>query len=61
MAYTYYEIDPAFNKDETHPAGFDYVTAEELVKNVVETGQGRFYFDEAGNAVYESRFHREAP
>jgi hypothetical protein len=60
MAYTYYTNANAFNKDETNTEGYDYVTADELVRRVAEAGLGRFYFDEQGNAVYENRLHRGA-
>ena len=59
MAYTWISVASAFHKDETHPDGFDYQPAEELLKRIADTGQGRLYIDESGNLTYESRFHRE--
>jgi len=58
--YTDKTITNAFHKDETHPLGYDFVTADELVKKIVDTALGRLYMDEAGNLIYESRHHREA-
>ncbi len=62
MSYEISTTSNPFNRDEEHPEqqGYDFVTADELIKRTVDTGMGRFYFDEQGNAVYESRFHREA-
>ena len=60
MAYTLYEKENAFNKDESHPEGYDYTTADDIIKKIVDTALGRFYFDKSGNAIYESRFHRVA-
>jgi hypothetical protein len=60
MAYTWVSVASAFHKDDTHPKGFDYQSAEELLNRIHDTGQGRLYVDADGNVVYESRFHREA-
>jgi hypothetical protein len=60
MAYTWMTVANAFKKDETHPEGLDYQSAGELLRRVVETGQGRAYTDPDGNLVYESRYHRTA-
>jgi len=59
MAYTWVTTASAFHKDDTHPNGYDYVTAEDLLKNIAEAGVGRVYVDSNGNLAYESRFHRE--
>jgi len=61
MSYVITTANNPFHKDEEHPEqqGYDYVTADELIKRTVDTGMGRFYFNGQGNAVYESRFHRE--
>jgi hypothetical protein len=60
MAYTDKTITNAFNKDETHPNGFDFISADELFRRLCESALGRFYIDESGNVTYESRHHREA-
>lgn len=64
MAYTFLTVASAFHKtyDEDGNAiteGFDYQSANELLKRIADTGEGRLYIDENGNVVYESRFHRE--
>ena len=58
MAYTWITVASAFHQDETHE-GYDYVSAQELLNRIADTGLGRFYINESGEAVYESRFHRE--
>ena len=65
MAYTFTTVTSAFHKtyDDNGNAltnGFDYQPAQELLKRIADTGEGRLYIDESGNVVYESRFHREA-
>ena len=60
MAYTWVTVASAFHKDETHPEGYDYSTADSLLKNIAEAAVGRVYMDASGNMVYESRFHRES-
>jgi len=60
MAYTWVTVASAFHKSDTTPEGFDYQSAEELLKRIADTGEGRLYIDESGNVVYESRFHRDA-
>ena len=59
MAYTFITVSSAFHKDETHPNGYDYQTANELMKQIADTAEGRFYIDGNGNTVFESRFHRD--
>ncbi|MDD5220682.1 MAG: hypothetical protein PHV11_08955 [Candidatus Bipolaricaulis sp.] len=59
MAYTFVTEASAFHTDETHPEGFDYQSASDLLKRISDTGEGRAYIDHEGNFVYESRFHRE--
>jgi|GEM_PF-4152345 len=59
MAYTWVTVASAFKKSDTHPEGLDYLTAQELLARIADTGLGRCYIDENGNVVYESRFHRE--
>jgi hypothetical protein len=64
MAYTFIDVASAFHKtyDEDGNAitnGFDYQSANELLKRVADTGEGRIYINESGELVYESRFHRE--
>jgi hypothetical protein len=58
MAYTFVAEASAFHKDDTHPEGFDYQSAQELLKRIADTGEGRVYVDHDGNLTYESRFHR---
>lgn len=65
MAYSFIEVTSAFHKtyDDNGNAltnGFDYQPAQELLKRIADTGEGRLYIDESGNVVYESRFHRAA-
>ena len=60
MAYTDKTVTTPFNQGVDHPLGYDFVTAEELLRKIVETSVGRLYIDGAGNLVYESRLHREA-
>jgi hypothetical protein len=60
MAYTDKTITTPFNRGEEHPNGYDFVTADELLKKIVDTSVGRLYIDETGYIVYESRHHREA-
>jgi len=65
MAYTWVTVASAFHKtyDENGVAltnGYDYQTAQELLKRIADTAEGRLYIDESGSLVYESRFHREA-
>jgi hypothetical protein len=57
MAYTWVAVASAFHKDATHE-GYDYLTAQELLKRIADAGQGRVYTDSTGNLVYESRLHR---
>jgi hypothetical protein len=57
MAYDI-SAESAFHKDETHPEGWDYQTAEDQIRRLQETAVARFYFDDNGNANYESRFAR---
>lgn len=65
MAYTWVPVSSAFAKtydDDGNPLdnGYDYQPAHELLKRIVDTGEGRLYMNENGYLVYESRFHREA-
>jgi hypothetical protein len=60
MAYTDKTITNAFNKDDTHPEGFDFVPADELLRRIADTALGRLYINSLGDMVYESRHHREA-
>jgi hypothetical protein len=60
MAYTDHTLTTPFNKGSEHPEGYDFVTAEELLRKIADTSVGRIYIDGAGNLVYESRLHREA-
>jgi hypothetical protein len=60
MAYTDKTITNAFNKDETHPNGFDFISADELFRRLTESALGRLYINGQGYVVYESRYHREA-
>ena len=65
MAYTFLTVASAFAKtyDEDGNAlnnGYDYQTANELLKRIADTGEGRLYIDSSGNVIYESRYHREA-
>jgi hypothetical protein len=59
MSYTFYIAD-AFHKTTEESLGYDYITAEELLKRIADSGVGRVRVDNEGNLVYESRFHREA-
>jgi hypothetical protein len=59
MAYTFY-INDAFHKVTVESLGYDYLTAEELLRRISDSGVGRIYIDADGKLVYESRFHREA-
>ncbi len=64
MAYSWIPVVSAFHKtyDDNGTAiteGFDYVSAQELLKRIADTGEGRLYIDERGKVVYESRFHRK--
>jgi hypothetical protein len=52
MAYDIY-IQDAF-KPPGAVDGWDYQTADELLKKVTETALGRCYIDEEGNLVYET-------
>jgi hypothetical protein len=60
MAYTDKTVTTPFNQGEEHPEGFDFVTAEELLKRIADASVGRVYINESGYVVYESRHHREA-
>jgi len=40
--------------------GYDYFTAKQAMDDVAKVGAGRYYADESGKIVYESRFHRIA-
>jgi len=60
MAYTWINVASAFHKDGTHPEGFDYQSAQELINRIMDTSLGRLYINELGDVVYESRFHRDA-
>jgi len=65
MAYTWLPVLSAFAKTYDGDGvaldnGYDYQPAHELLKRIVETGEGRLYINEKGDLVYESRFHREA-
>lgn len=57
MAYTFYDT-VAFPSGEGHEEGYDYQTADELLRRVQNTAIGRVYIDERGYLVYESRFTR---
>jgi len=64
VAYTFTTVASAFHKtyDDDGNAltnGFDYQPANELLKRIADTGEGRLYIDVNGDVVYESRFHRE--
>lgn len=58
MAYDIY-IQPAFMPPGA-TEGWDYLTADELLKKVTETALGRCYIDEEGYMVYESENVRPA-
>lgn len=64
MAYTWTTVATAFNVTYDDGValnnGYDYQPAQELLKRITDTGEGRLYVNENGNLVYESRFHREA-
>lgn len=65
MARVFLAVTSAFAKtyDEDGNAtnnGYDYQSAGELLKRIADTGEGRLYFDQSGELVYESRFHRDA-
>ena len=53
MAYTWYILDAFLPAGATE--GYDYVTAEELLKRITETSLGRCYIDEEGYLVYETQ------
>ena len=57
MAYTIYNTT-AFPSGGAVVDGYDYQNCEDLIKKVQELSVGRFYIDEQGNAVYESRHAR---
>jgi len=64
MAYTWITVASAFHKTYDNDGnaltnGYDYQTAQELLKRIADTGEGRLYVDERGNVAYESRFHRQ--
>jgi len=59
MAYTFVTESSAFHVDETHPEGFDYQPAKQVLDKIADAAEGRLYVDGDGNIVYESRFHRE--
>ncbi len=64
MAYTFTDVTSAFHKtyDDKGNAltnGFDYQSADELLKRIMDTAEGRLYVDALGNLTYESRFHRD--
>ena len=65
MAYTFTAVTSAFHKTYSEDGvaltnGFDYQSAQELLKRIADTGEGRLYMDGSGNLVYESRYHRDA-
>jgi hypothetical protein len=53
MAYTIVKTD-AFSIGENEE-GYDYQPSNALIEKIAKTAVGRFYIDEEGNAVYESR------
>ena len=58
--YTDHTLVKPFNMGEALPEGFDFVTAEELLRKLVDTSLGRLYIDGSGYVIYESRLHRNA-
>lgn len=58
MAYTFITVESAFHKDTTHE-GYDYMSAQELLKRISDAGQGRILTSGDGNIVYENRLHRD--
>jgi hypothetical protein len=58
MAYDIY-IQPAFMPPGA-TEGWDYQSADELIKKVTEASAGRCYIDEEGILVYESMNVRPA-